>query len=268
MLDLARKLSASLMTPTRVAFITLAFGTQLGCAEGSAPLGLGLGLIVLALPLARSAKAGAPLPCEERSPNVCTSGYIVNVCCSRDPSHPHCQSGFNPEPFVTCGSNLCVTGRDPGRCPSPVASHQSNVSAEQCRGSSSYGGGWAPACIDRKVKEVCIPAVPTNYTGPALNPPYQTCGGDRCTTHTLIEDCFPTEKEALSLAPMSNPRVNGFCLSTAGVGTWQPICLGGKVDLRCVPKPYDRNRGGRSPFVSCPDGSCAVGPSPELVCPK
>jgi hypothetical protein len=268
MLDLTRKLSASLMTPTRVALLTLAFGTQLGCGGGTAPLGLGLGLIMLAWPFARSSQAGAPMPCDKRAPAVCSSGYIQNTCCAWDPSHPHCKAGFKPEPFVSCGSNLCVEGNDPGRCPAPLAAHDTGVTAEQCNGSSSYGGGWQPACIDRKVKEVCIPPVPTNYTGPAQNPPYRTCGGDRCTTHTLMEDCFPAEEEALSFMPLSMNREHGLCLSSAGPGTWKKVCLGGKVDLRCVPRPYDRNRGGRSPFVSCPDGSCAVGPSPELVCPK
>lgn len=231
--------------------VLLAFGlTACGIsADYGAASGL-LGLVLLVVPFASSARAGPPMPCEGYETTSCENGWVRTHCC---PKNAKCNFDFPS--FISCGNQTCVVGADAGRCPAPLPMvDPSKKSAADC------GYGWEDACVARKVTKACIMPVPTNYSGPDRNPPYRTCGDDRCTTHSFLEDCFPTKEELGSKA----------CK-----GGWTKVCLGGKVHERCLPNspmtplipntPSDTFRA--TEFTLCPDTSCVVG-SDAKICPQ
>jgi hypothetical protein len=247
----------------RTTCATLALGGLAGCDSGSAALSLGL--VLIAWPLSRTASAGAPRHCPKRSPATCTGGLIATTCCSDNPDAPECRPGFEPPPFMSCGNQTCVLGRDPGRCTAP-ANEVTSLARTQCTGLAPFGPHWREVCVDRKLTQACIPGIPTNFSGPARVADYQTCGANRCTTHLFIEDCFPTTRDVLNPTG-EEPDDGGDCRSDAVAGRWQKVCLGGKVDLRCIPTVRAVTRTGARAFVMCPDKSCAVGNDPKRVCP-
>jgi len=248
--------------PARVARIAgLSLGLVLACAlaactSGPAEWGLASGVVAallttlaLAWP-ARLARAGAPMPCDGYEERSCDAGFVRTHCC---PAGAKCNFDF-PR-FLDCGHGTCVVGGDRGRCPSPLP-HTTPGDA------ACAPDGWELACVDRRVTKACIPPVPTNFTGPGLNPPFRACGdgrarltatpadftradvGARCTTHILYEDCFPSRGEVL-------PR---SCL-----GAWQKVCLGGKLNQKCLPAEAPPDAFPAKTWVTCDDGSCAVG---------
>ena len=87
---------------------------------------------------------------------------------------------------------------------------------------------------------------PTNYDGPPPNPSFRRCGEDRCTTHRFVEDCYPTRAE-LGAADCE--------------GSWTKVCLGGKVEERCLPGGWQKLMMAMpaTKYATCPDGTCAVG---------
>ncbi|MCC6621245.1 MAG: hypothetical protein IT385_08320 [Deltaproteobacteria bacterium] len=255
------------MRPTRVALVVLsslvaAVGLT-ACASAPADWGLVSGLVAalttlaLALPM-RGARAGAPMPCQGYEATSCEDGFLRKHCC---PEGTKCNFDF-PR-YLDCGQGTCVVGADIGRCPAPVPRVTPAAATPGC------GEGWELACVDRRVTKACIPPVPTNYTGPGMNPPFRACGdgrakrtatpadftkadvGARCTTHVLYEDCFPSRGEVL-------PR---SCL-----GAWEKVCLGGKVVHKCLPEGAPADAFPAKAFVACDDGSCAVG-ADKAACP-
>ncbi len=95
---------------------------------------------------------------------------------------------------------------------------------------------------------------PSNYSGPSANPAFTRCGppsAKRCTTHVLIEDCHPTRAE-LGAAACD--------------GAWTKVCLGGKIDERCLPGGLGAPTFEAKTYVVCGDGSCAVGDD-RRACP-
>lgn len=221
---------------------------------------------VMAGLLDSTASAGVPRWCSQESPGLCKGFSLTATCCDDHPSAPECAKGFQPPPYVSCGNQTCVSGNDAGRCPTRGPSIIEGKTEADCRDQSVYTGGWREVCLDHTLTLACIPGLPTNYTGPPLVPPYQTCGGTRCTNHILLDDCFPKRSEALDLK-LAPARDGNLCLSSLGLGRWQSVCLGGQVDLRCVPRNFAAKRDGARTFVTCPDASCAVGQDPKWVCP-
>jgi hypothetical protein len=234
-------------------------GGEVGLGAGAIALGL------LAWPFARAASAGPPMPCARPGPTHCSStGLIRSDCCERNPDGVGCD-GAEVAEFVGCGNGTCAPGRDLGRCdaPRPTIIAEAGSMAE-CE--ARYGH-WQQACLDRRLTQVCVPPMPTNFTGPAFIPHARGCGGDRCTTHVLIEDCYATTEEARSFWPLGPPADGGLCLGPSGAGQWQRVCLKGAVALRCIPaSPLLASRTGARAYVECADGSCAVGASPA-ACP-
>lgn len=222
-----------------------AFAAFAGCGAGGASiLGAALGavgLLALLLPASRVVRAGPPMPCQGVEERVCSNGQIAKRCCPRG-----AKCNFDSRPFLDCGHGTCVHGADPGRCPSPAPRFKTQGAPEDCGGPS----GWRLACVDRAVSGICIMPMPTNYAGPGFNPPYRTCGeprdqlGAACTTHLLIEDCHPTRAE-LGSEPCD--------------GGWAKVCLGGEVAERCLPAGAAPPEYRATAFVTCGDGSCAVG---------
>jgi hypothetical protein len=218
-----------------LAIAVVAFGCSAGISAGPAAM---LGFLLLVTSVVglsrRSARAGAPAPCQGSETTVCQNGYISRQCC---PQGAKCN--YRNAPFLTCGDGYCVEGKDPGRCPSPRA----NVMA--CDASAP---GRVEACVDRKVTKACVMPVPTNYTGPSQNPSFRTCGDGRCTTHQYVEDCYPTRAE------------KRFC----PLGQWAKVCLGGRVTERCLPMG-SLSRFPTTTYATCSNGSCAVGD--KSACP-
>ncbi len=198
----------------------------LGCvpAAGGSLLGV-LALLMLTLGAVSSARAGAPLQCDGDETPYCDKGRIRQNCC---PKNADCN--FKSPPFTDCGDGWCVEGFDRGRCPAP------EPYVTECRSPD------ATVCLAKKVTKACIMPVPTNYMGPSRNPHYRTCGdGTRCTTSPFYEDCFPKRG-----------------VLTSCDGQWTKVCLGGKVEERCLPKgPLTQFEATR--YATCKDGGCAVG---------
>jgi hypothetical protein len=241
------------------------------CAPGAAGAsgalaGVVLFVSVLALmaPSRRAvpaAQAGAPAPCSGWESRGCEGGSIQTRCC---PEGAKCN--FRDEPYLECGHGLCTTSGDLGRCPSPkpaLFSSGAGPGGEDEAACRKSHGSWERACANKVVVAVCMPPMPTNYMGPGMNPPFKVCGkgqrlvsaepavGERCTTHVLAEDCYPTKK-ALGADK---------CL-----GGWQKVCLGGQVEERCLPVSLTPKSWHATTFVSCDDGSCAVGEDKTKVC--
>ncbi len=223
----------------RLAVLVLAVALA-GCAPA---VGGGLGLLLVlvgGIALLRTARAGAPLQCGGTETPYCDGGVVRRHCC---PSGAKCN--YRSAPYTDCGQGLCAPGGDRGRCPAPTTFVSPARSEQACKETS---GSWELACLDHKVTRACIPPVPTNFSGPARNAPYRTCGGDRCTTHALIEECL-VEK-----------RPGARCS-----GDWRKVCFGGKVRERCVPRDLGQPLEGAT-YVTCADGSCAVG-TERSACP-
>ncbi len=229
---------------------------------------LGIALFVGALALmtpgrraAPEARAGAPIGCDGWEHRSCEGGRIQTQCC---PKGAKCN--FRDEPYLMCGHGLCTTSGDLGRCPSPEPAIFTSVdgpggqSEEACKATH---GSWQLVCAKKVVVAACLPPMPTNYMGPGMNPPFKTCGkgprlvsdapaaGERCTTHVLAEDCYPTKTE------LGQDK----CL-----GGWQKVCLGGKVEERCLPVSFEDKRWPATEYVMCDDGKCAVGKDETKVC--
>lgn len=271
-----RSMSASVLNSTRlrqtaVVAVTGAGALALaGCGPGA---GIGAGaLLLLAWPLAHSAWAGPQMPCPKPGLELCRNGIIVTPCCSYNDDPEACGPNAVAEPFVTCGQNTCVPGRDPGRCaPAPNGwLHGREIKGpDDCKANH---GAWAKACVDRQVSDICIPPMPTNYGGPPAVASWHACGTDRCTTYRLPEDCFPGRSEAVNF-PLWFQTTH--CIGPTGFGVWREICLHGAVEQRCIPLAPSAGAsvgavaktGGAQAFVTCPDGSCAVGRD-DSVCPK
>jgi hypothetical protein len=197
--------------------------------------------LVLGAPRAR---AGAPVPCDGTEKRVCEGGRMTTHCC---PKSAKCN--YRNPPHIDCGDGTCVEGGDEGRCRPPQPVMSASKSEETCK--KDYGT-WEPACVAHKVTKACIMPVPTNYTGPPNNPSFRTCRTDRCTTSRFIEDCHPARGEVAEKA----------C-----AGSWTKVCLGGKVTERCLPPvPEPESEFRAKTFVTCADGSCAVGDD-KSTCP-
>jgi hypothetical protein len=211
-----------------------------GAAVGAGG-GLLLALLVAlaAFALGRAAGAGAPMRCDGTETMVCENGHAYAKCC---PKGAKCN--YKNPPFVDCGHATCVLGGDVGRCPSPKPHATAARSKAAC---DKEHGAWEEACIDGKVDSVCLPPMPTNYSGPGQNPQVRRCGWGRCTTNTLYEHCFPRRGETL------------WCS-----GAWTKVCLGGKVEERCLKKPIEDFPAAK--YSACGDGSCAVGD--KSACPR
>jgi hypothetical protein len=201
---------------------------------------------LVAGPLATRVRAGESIPCSGYEERACNNGNIARLCC---PAGAKCN--FANRPFVACGHETCVDGRDPGRCPAPAPRTFAAKDEVECR--TKYGH-WAPACIERRVQNACIPMQPTNYTGPGANPAFRTCGpasAARCTTHVLMEDCYPSRTE-LGKAACD--------------GAWTKVCLGGTIGERCLPTGPGAPTFPAATYVPCDDGSCATG-ADRRACP-
>lgn len=237
------------------------------CAQaGAHPLVLVLGALVV-IPLARVAsRAGAPIPCSGYEARSCVDGRILEQCC---PQGAKCN--FESGPFVDCGAGLC-TERDRGHCPDPVA---------QLAPPGSCGDAWELACVAGVVEKACIPPVPTNFTGPPLNPPFKTCGewpgltapapGMACTTNALAERCYPA-KAGAKLAGGQKPPPRQIPAEACGVvpwggyagvtAQWTEVCLDGHVVERCLPTRKDRARFESTRFAKLDGGRCTLESSP------
>ncbi len=215
---------------------------------GCAPLaGAGTWLIAVValawLAVPSRTQAGPPLPrpkCSGSETKQCSNGRITYHCC---PANAKCNYAYAP--FVECGYESCVPGQDLGRCPVPRTRSVPAKNADDCN--VNHHGRWEKACIDRKVTMACIPGVPTNFSGPAFNPPFKTCGPDQCTTSRYVEDCYPTKAEATSCP-----------------GGWTTVCLQGRLEERCVPAATSLTKTvtGKpvvSEFVRCGEQTCAMG---------
>ncbi|MBT9559557.1 MAG: hypothetical protein IV100_26240 [Myxococcales bacterium] len=215
------------------------------------PMVLSAPIVLSAATLATTdALAGPPMPrprCEGSESTSCSAtppkagervslGRIGYNCCP-----PTAKCNYAYVPFTECGHETCVYGRDPGRCPTrqPVV----DPSASKDGGKSCSYGEPEQVCLNRKVTSACLMPYPTNYSGPPRNPPFKTCGDDRCTTSTFIEDCYPTRAETKKCD-----------------GAWTPVCLGGQLTDRCLPKaPPAGTTFAATVFATCKDGSCAIG---------
>ncbi len=175
-----------------------------------------------------------PPPCQGSTHTSCSApppaagqrvsvGRITEACCP-----PGARCNYAYVPYTECGYGTCVYGRDPGRCPAPGTS-----TYEKC----ADGDPKEKVCLNQKVTLACLMPYPTNYSGPPRNPPFRTCGGDRCTTSQFLDDCFANRAQTKTCA-----------------GTWTKVCVAGAVSERCVPEGHEASR-----FVKCGDGSCAIG---------
>lgn len=187
---------------------------------------------------ATSAASGAPLPppvCDGFEHASCADGRIAVSCC---PKGAKCN--YRNEPYQDCGDGACVPGNDPGLCPPKQPQVDPGKTAAECP------GGWIKACVDRKVTMACLMPVPTNYMGPALNPPFRECGDDRCTTSRYVEDCYPAK---------GTPAASSVCLTG-----WTDVCLMGVLSQRCLPLGAPKSDASQR-FVRCADapGRCAIG---------
>lgn len=199
------------------------------------------------------------MPCQGSQHVSCSAGRIQTQCC---PEGAMCN--YRDEPFTGCGHGLCITSGDPGRCVSPRPNVTTAKSEADCKNDS---GEWALVCADKVVVHACLPPMPTNFMGPGNNPRFKSCGsgaapmssedakvGDRCTTHLLDEDCYPTRDE-LGLRACEAPLTK--------------VCLGGKLLEKCLPQnlsPIKPRLWPASTFVTCDDGSCAVGDDKQKAC--
>jgi|GEM_PF-2115374 len=236
--------------------------TLLGCA-GGAGVGIGAALL-LAWPMARVAFGRPKARCPNPGQEVCNGGRLQTRCCDVTPDAPGCKEGETVEPFVACGNSTCVPGSDLGRCTAPPNRLYLDFvpTPEAC---VAQNGSWQPACFENKAQEVCVPPMPTNFSGSSYTPAFKLCGPKRCTTHVLIEDCYPTPEEATTLWPGTSDE--GLCIGGMGIGSWQKVCLQGAVDMRCVPLAPTGQAPAVSAYIPCPDGSCAVGQDTSH-CPK
>lgn len=225
----------------------LASGFWVGCgaaAAGGASLLLGaLTFAALLLSVERRANAGPPTICTGYEVPQCQSGWITKACC---PAGSKCN--FRSAPYVECGNGYCVDGKDRGRCVAPKPQVEPATDASQC----NRGGTWQDACLDHRVQKACIASYPTNYGGPSHNPSWKTCMKNRCTTSALVEDCYPTKAE---LGAAACP------------GKWTPVCLGGKVEERCLPASANASEFPATRITTCKDGSCVVGDDRD-ACPQ
>lgn len=188
------------------------------------------------------AQAGAPLQCTGQETRSCSAGRVQVRCC---PAEATCN--YRTRPFLECGNGLCTEGHDRGRCPAPQPAVQAGALDEiACRATH---GTWQEACVDHHVATVCIESFPTNYTGPARNPPFTRCMKNRCTTSSFAEDCYPTRRELTKDVECH--------------GKWQKVCLGGKAEDRCLPASATPAEFPATKFVTCPQGGCAVGDDPQ-----
>ncbi len=195
--------------------------------------------------------AGPPMPrptCEGSESKTCSAtqpragerislGHIGYNCCP-----PGASCNYAYVPFTECGHETCVYGRDPGRCPTrqPAVDPNARKDGEK---TCKYGGMPEQVCLNRKVTDACLLPYPTNYSGPPRNPPFTTCGEGRCTTSNYIEDCYPTRAETKTCD-----------------GAWTPVCLGGTLTDRCLPKaPPTGATFAATEFAKCKGGSCAIG---------
>jgi hypothetical protein len=209
-----------------------------------------LGLGLLFVPGRRDLRASSPdEECSGQETHYCAHGRIRERCC---PAGAKCN--YRDEPFVECGRGYCTTSGDVGRCPVPTPLQYNAHDEATCH---AMKGHWELACAERVVVAACLPPVPTNFSDPSPNPSFHVCGrgtrlvsgdvaeGERCSTHPLEDDCYPSQAE-LGMAPCP--------------GAWTPMCIGGAVVDRCVPVvPLAPRTWTAATFVSCPDGSCAVG---------
>ncbi len=200
----------------------------------------GLALLLVFVPLGYAKGPPAPPPpCDGYRHYSCNNGRIASSCC---PKGAKCNYAYAP--YVDCGHKTCVSGKNPGKCPDR---HPRTVPAADKAACSSKGGSWQKACIARKVTDACITPMHTNYMGPPLNPPYKTCGDDRCTTNKLRDDCYPTRKEI----------TDKECR-----GTWRKACIRATVTERCFPDPPTNYSGvfyKSTQYTDCGSGVCAVG---------
>ncbi len=176
-------------------------------------------------------------PCDGWEHKSCRGGNIAVSCC---PKNARCNYAYAP--FVECGNGSCVPGKDRGRCPEKVPMTQPGVSKEKC---DTYH--WQKVCLNNKVTEACIMPVPTNYMGPPRNPPFKRCSDQRCTTTDFRAACYPTKAETSECGRSRS---------------WRKVCLMGKVEERCLPRPPTNFSGTFYPatqFVECPDKTCVVG---------
>ncbi len=104
-----------------------------GAVTGLALLPGALALLVIAGPLGRTGRAGAPIPCDGYEETVCQGGHIQRLCC---PKGAKCN--FDNGPFIACGHQTCVDGRDRGRCPSPLPRTVAAKDEADC--TTKYGG--------------------------------------------------------------------------------------------------------------------------------
>lgn len=210
---------------------------------------MAVGLMALLVPTRRGAQAGEPDECSGRETYYCSHGRIREHCC---PAGAKCN--YRDEPYLECGRGYCTTTGDLGRCPAPTPTTYNADDEATCKG---LKGTWELACAERVVVRKCLPPMPTNFSDPSPNPSFSVCGGgarlvsggvaagERCSTHRLVEDCYPDAAE-LGMAPCA--------------GEWKAMCLGGKVVDKCVPVvPLKPQAWQAASFVSCPDGTCAVG---------
>lgn len=208
------------------------------------PVGVALGGLWV---LARTPVALADMPPEP--PLGVERGTAHHSCDGARIQTSYCPPGaycnYRYMPFVDCGAGNCVIGADAGLCPAPKATTLAATSKADCKGS------WEPVCLDRKVTDACVPKTQGRR---APNPPFVSCGAGRCTTSRFVEDCYPTRKELGK---------------TACDGTWEKVCLLGKLEERCVPKtapapstssvtPVPGSEHATT-YVSCGKGRCAVG---------
>jgi hypothetical protein len=231
-----------------------------GCGPG-ASIAAG-SLLLLAWPFARAALAGPPRPCPDGPVLHCAGGNVVQHCCAWHANDALCTKDATLPPFVSCGRGTCIDGHDAGRCPAPDNAPMLMAdSAEACR---SQAGNWRRACVDGRVAEACVPPLPTNFGGPPQIAPFHTCAADRCTTHVLVEQCYPKAGEAVSFGLWTAPPA---CVGPTGLGVWQKVCFDGAVEERCLPQSMLAAPGGARAYVMCPDGSCVVGKR-EALCPQ
>ncbi len=237
----------SLLPWSLLAFLALGCTPVLGA--GGLPFLLGFGLII-GLGFALTAQAGpkaeraavaptgegtggAPMPrpkCEGWEHKSCRQGRIAYSCC---PKGAKCN--YRLSAFQDCGYERCVPGNDPGMCPPDQPMGSAAAKEADCP------AGWAKACIDGKLAQMCVMPVPTNFTGPSNNPSFRTCGGDYCTTSRFIDACYPTKE----------------VVKTCAV-PFTKVCLMGVVTERCIPAGAPTSAASKG-FVMCDATRCAIG---------
>lgn len=214
----------------RLALVAVACLSLVACASVT-PLFTGAVFVLMfALGFAANVRAGAPVPCQGSTHESCDGTYIQRTCC---PLNAPCN--YRNRPYVSCGDGYCAHGADLGRCPVPQA-HV--IDSAQCA-----KDGFVKACINHAVKDVCLMSVPTNYTGPSRNPAFIALPDGRCTTSRFVEEAYPVRNASAKCD-----------------GAWTRVCLGGKVEERCLPKTApDGHAFQATKYVTCKDKSCAVG---------